>query len=570
MTVDAQRPWTAHYPPGVSADLDITRYGSLIDLFEESFARYADKPAYVCMGKTLTYGEWDRLSSALAAWLQSKGLKQGDRVAIMLPNLLQYPVAVAAVLRAGMIAVNINPLYTPRELAHQLKDSGATAIIVLENFATTLEQVLATPGSTAIRHIVVAAVGDMLGLAKGMLTNYVVRRVKKAVPVWSLPGATRFPIALALGKKMRMSPVTVNADDVAVLQYTGGTTGVAKGATLLHRTIIATLLASEAWTMPGLQRRQIEGQITLVCALPLYHVFAFITCALLGMRLGGLNILIPNPRDMEAFIGALAKHRFHVFPGVNTLFAGMAAQPAFAQLDFSQLVISTGGGTAVQEAVANKWLAITGCPIAEGYGLSETCSGVTSNRTDTDAFTGTIGLPLPNVELKILDDDEQEVPTGERGEIAIRGPQVMRGYWQKDEETAKVMTKDGFFKTGDIGIMDARGYTKIVDRKKDMILVSGFNVYPNEVEGVVASMAGVRECAVIGVPDKNSGEAVMLFIVKGDDALDETQVSIYCAANLTGYKKPRHIRFVDDLPKTNVGKILRRELRDEVMKTLKA
>ena len=561
------RPWVANYPPGVSPDLDLARYASLVDLFDESFRKYADLPAYVCMGKTLTYGEWNRLSTALAAWLQSKGLKHGDRVAIMMPNLLQYPVAVAAVLRAGLVAVNVNPLYTPRELEHQLKDSGATAIIVLENFAKTLEQVIA---ATAIKHVVVAAVGDMLGLAKGMLTNYVVRRVKKVVPAYTLRGSTRFPIALALGKKLTMQPVSIGPDDVAVLQYTGGTTGVSKGATLLHRTIIAGLIAAEAWTMPGLQRKKVDGQITIVCALPLYHVFAFITCALLGMRLGGMNILIPNPRDMADFIETLGKYRFHVFPAVNTLFQGLAAQPAFAKLDFSQLAISNGGGTAVQEAVAKKWLAITGCPIAEGYGLSETCSGVTCNRTDTDAFTGTIGLPLPNVELKIVDDDENEVATGERGEIAIRGPQVMRGYWQKEDETARVMTKDGYFKSGDIGIMDAGGYTKIVDRKKDMILVSGFNVYPNEVEGVVASLAGVMECAVIGVPDKNSGEAVMLFVVKGDASLDEAKVSAYCAEHLTGYKKPRHIRFRDDLPKTNVGKILRRELRDEVMKQMSA
>ena len=559
------RPWVANYPPGVSPDLDLSRYASLVDLFDESFRKYADRPAYVCMGKTLTYGEWNRLSSALAAWLQSKGLKHGDRVAIMMPNLLQYPVAVAAVLRAGLVAVNVNPLYTPRELEHQLKDSGATAIIVLENFAKTLEQVIA---STAIEHVVVASVGDLLGLAKGMLTNYVVRRVKKVVPAYTLRGSTRFPVALALGKKLTMQPVAIGPDDVAVLQYTGGTTGVSKGATLLHRTIIAGLIAAEAWTMPGLQRKKVDGQITIVCALPLYHVFAFITCALLGMRLGGMNILIPNPRDMAGFIETLGKYRFHVFPAVNTLFQGLAAQPAFAALDFSQLAISNGGGTAVQEAVAKKWLAITGCPIAEGYGLSETCSGVTCNRTDTDAFTGTIGLPLPNVELKIIDEDENEVATGERGEIAIRGPQVMRGYWQKEDETARVMTKDGYFKSGDIGIMDAGGYTKIVDRKKDMILVSGFNVYPNEVEGVVASLAGVTECAVIGVPDKNSGEAVMLFVVKGDASLDEAKVSAYCAEHLTGYKKPRHIRFRDDLPKTNVGKILRRELRDEVMKQM--
>jgi long-chain acyl-CoA synthetase len=565
MTVDAQRPWTAQYPPGVTADLDITRYDSLVALFEESFAKYADKPAYVCMGKALTYGEWDRLSTALAAWLQSRGLQRGDRVAIMMPNLLQYPVAVAAVLRAGFVAVNVNPLYTPRELEHQLKDSGATAIIILENFATTLEQVIA---STAIRHVVVAAVGDMLGLVKGMVTNYVVRRVKKIVPPYTLKGSTRFNVALALGKKLRFARPAVGPDDVAVLQYTGGTTGVSKGATLLHRTVVAGLIAAEAWTMPGLGRKQITGQVTIVCALPLYHVFAFITCALLGMRLGGMNILIPNPRDLSGFIETLGKYRFHVFPAVNTLFAGLAAQPDFAKLDFSELVISNGGGTAVQEAVAKKWLAITGCPIAEGYGLSETCAGVTCNRTDTDAFTGTIGLPLPNVDLKILDDDEKEVALGERGEIAIRGPQVMRGYWQQEGETAKVMTKDGYFKSGDIGIMDAEGYTRIVDRKKDMILVSGFNVYPNEVEGVVAGLAGVRECAVIGVPDNNSGEAVMLFVVKGDASLDEAKVVAYCAEHLTGYKKPRHIRFMDDLPKTNVGKILRRELRDAVMKTM--
>ncbi len=560
---DAARPWTAHYPPGVPADLDITRYASLVELFEESFAKYRDRLAYACMGTTLTYGEWDRLSTALAAWLQSKGLAKGDRVAIMMPNLLQYPVAVAAVLRAGLVAVNVNPLYTPRELEHQLKDSGATAIIVLENFATPLQQVVA---ATAIRHVVVAAVGDLLGLVKGTLTNFVVRRVKKVVPAYSLPGSTPFNVAVALGRKSTLSRVAVGPDDVAVLQYTGGTTGVSKGATLLHRTVVAGLIAAEAWTLPGLGRKPISGQVTIVCALPLYHVFAFITCSLLGMRLGGLNLLIPNPRDMAGFIAELGKHRIHVFPAVNTLFAGLAAQPDFAKLDFSELVISNGGGTAVQEAVAKKWLAITGCPIAEGYGLSETCSGVTCNRTDTDAFTGTIGLPLPNVELRILDDDEREVPVGERGEIAIRGPQVMRGYWQKDDETAKVMTRDGFFKSGDIGIMDADGYTRIVDRKKDMILVSGFNVYPNEVEGVVSGLAGVRECAVIGVPDTNSGEAVMLFVVKDDATLDEKQVAAWCAEHLTGYKKPRHIRFRDELPKTNVGKILRRELRDEVMR----
>ncbi len=548
-----RRPWIANYPVGVPADVDTARYQSLNQLFDESFAKYADKPAYVCMGQTMTYGEWDRLSHALAAWLQSKGLKHGDRVAIMMPNLLQYPVAVAAVLRAGLIAVNVNPLYTARELEHQLKDSGAIAIMVLETFAHTLAQVIA---NTAVVHVVVTAAGDMLGA------------VKEAAPIDGLPAAERFPVALAQGEKLKLAPPAVGPDDVAVLQYTGGTTGISKGATLLHKSIIAALLASEAWTYPGLQRKQLEGQITIVCALPLYHVFAFITCMLLGMRLGGVNILIPNPRDMDGFVAALGKHRVHVFPAVNTLFAGMASHPGFAKLDFSQLVISNGGGMAVQEAVAKKWLAITGCPIAEGYGLSETCAGVTCNRTDTDAYTGTIGLPMPGVEIRILDDDERDVPTGERGEIAIRGPQVMQGYWQRDDETAKVMTADGYFKSGDIGIMDEQGYIRIVDRKKDMILVSGFNVYPTEIEGVVASHPGVRECAVIGVPDKNSGEAVMLFVVKADASLDEKQLAAYCAENLTGYKKPRHIKFRDELPKTNVGKILRRELRDEVMKTM--
>ena len=559
------RPWVANYPPGVPAEVDVGRYRSLVELFDESFAKYADKPAYVCMGRTMTYGEWDRLSTALAAWLQGKGLKRGDRVAIMMPNLLQYPVAVAAVLRAGLIAVNVNPLYTARELAHQLKDSGAKAIVILENFAATLAQVIA---ETAVKHVVIAATGDMLGTVKGAITNHVVRRVKKMVPAYSLPNATRFPDALAAGRKVKLQRPDIAPDDVAVLQYTGGTTGVSKGATLLHRTIIANLLISEAWSQPGLKRKPTTGQITFVCALPLYHVFAFITCGLLAMRMGGVNILIPNPRDMDGMVKELSKYRVHVFPAVNTLFNGLANNAEFAKLDFSQLVISNGGGMAVQEAVAKKWLAVTGCPIAEGYGLSETSSGVTCNRTDTEAYTGTIGLPMPNVEIRILDDLEHDVPHGEPGEIAIRGPQVMAGYWQRDDETAKVMTPDGYFKSGDIGVMDERGYIKIVDRKKDMILVSGFNVYPNEIEGVVASHPGVAECAVIGVPDANSGEAVMLFVVKKDPALTEAMLSKYCAEQLTGYKKPRHISFRAELPKTNVGKILRRELRDEVTRTM--
>jgi long-chain acyl-CoA synthetase len=555
--------WLKSYPAGVPGDVDVAQYPSVVALLEESFSKYRERDAYVCMDKRITFGDIDRLSRALGAWLQSQGLARGDRVAIMMPNVLQYPVAVAAVLRAGFIAVNVNPLYTPRELEHQLKDSGAKAIIILENFATTLQAVI---GNTPVRHVVVAAMGDLLGFPKGLIVNLVVRKLKKMVPAFSLPGSTRFNDALAAGESKSLAPVQIKPDDVAVLQYTGGTTGVSKGATLLHKTIIANLLSSEAWMQPGLKRRTRSGQMTFVCALPLYHVFAFITCGLLGMRTGGMNILIPNPRDIPGTIKELAKYKVHVFPAVNTLFNALANNPEFAKLDFSELCISNGGGMAVQEAVAKKWLAVTGCPIVEGYGLSETSSGVTCNPTDSDAYTGTIGLPLPNVEIKILDDDGKEVAQGQPGEIAIQGPQVMAGYWQRDDETAKVMTPDGFFKSGDVGVMDARGYVKIVDRKKDMILVSGFNVYPNEVEGVVAGHPGVLECAAVGVPDANSGEAVKLFIVKKDPNLSEADVAKYCAEHLTGYKKPKYIEFRTDLPKTNVGKILRRELRDSAMK----
>jgi long-chain acyl-CoA synthetase len=554
--------WLKSYPAGVPADVDIAQYPSVVALLEESFAKYRDRNAYVCMDKTITFGQIDTLSRNLAAWLQSRGLKRGDRVAIMMPNVLQYPVAISAVLRAGFIAVNVNPLYTARELEHQLKDSGASAIIILENFATTLDKVIA---STPIKHVVVASMGDLLGFPKGAIVNLVVRRVKKMVPAYKLPGAVKFNDAVAAGSKMKLARPEIKTDDVAVLQYTGGTTGISKGAVLLHKTIIANLLASEAWLQPGLKRRPVAGQLTFVCALPLYHVFAFITCGLLGMRVGGLNLLIPNPRDIPSTIKELSKHKINIFPAVNTLFNALANNPAFAKLDFSGLVVSNGGGMAVQEAVARKWLAVTGCPIAEGYGLSETSSGVTCNPTDTDAYTGTIGLPLPNVEIRILDDDGRDVPLGQPGEIAIKGPQVMAGYWQRPDETAKAMTPDGFFKSGDVGVMDERGYTRIVDRKKDMILVSGFNVYPNEIEGVVANHPDVIECAAVGVPDKNSGEAVMLFVVTRNPALSEQALQQFLADQLTGYKKPKYIRFRTDLPKTNVGKVLRRELRDEAL-----
>ncbi|WP_428680391.1 long-chain-fatty-acid--CoA ligase [Reyranella sp.] len=551
--------WLKSYPPGVPADIDPSAYPSVVSLFEESFSRHRDKKAYVCMDKALTFGEIDSLSTALGAWLQGRGLKRGARVAIMMPNVLQYPVAVAAVLRAGYVAVNVNPLYTARELEHQLQDSGAEAIIILENFATTLQRVIA---QTGVKHVVVASMGDLLGFPKGLIVNFVVRTMRKMVPAWSLPGHVTFNEALRAGRSMALAKPQLGPDDVAVLQYTGGTTGVSKGATLLHHTLVANLLASEAWMQPGLKRRKISGQLTIACALPLYHVFAFVTCGLLGLRTGALNVLIPNPRDLAGTIKDLAKYKINVFPAVNTLFNGLANNPEFAKLDFSELVISNGGGMAVQEAVARKWLAITGCPICEGYGLSETSAGVTCNPTDSETYTGTIGLPLPNVEIRILDDVGKEVPIGQAGEIAIRGPQVMRDYWQQPEETAKVMTVDGFFKSGDIGIMDTRGYTRIVDRKKDMILVSGFNVYPNEVEEVVAAHPGVLECAAIGVPDANSGEAVMLFVVKKDPSLTKEALAAYCHQELTGYKRPKYIEFRAELPKSNVGKILRRELRD--------
>ena len=558
-----ERFWLKNYPPGVPANIDPSVYPSLVSLLEESFAKYHDAKAYVCMDKALTFGEIDTLSQALAAWLQSRGLEKGARVAIMMPNVLQYPVAIAAVWRAGLIAVNVNPLYTARELEHQLKDSGAEAVIVLDNFAATLQAAIA---GTRVKHVVVGTLGDLLGFPKGLIVNFVVGTVRKMIPAWSLPGHFPFKDVIAAGKSMTFSHPELGPQDVAVLQYTGGTTGVAKGATLLHRTIVANLLASEAWMQPGLHRKKFTGQLTIVCALPLYHVYAFIACGLLGMRTGALNILIPNPRDMNGMIKELAKYHINMLPAVNTLFNGLVSHPQFAKLDFSGLVISNGGGMAVQEAVARKWLAVTGCPIVEGYGLSETSAGVTCNPTDSDAFTGSIGLPLPNVEIKILDDRGQELPLGEAGEIAIRGPQVMRDYWQQPEETAKVMTPDGFFKSGDIGEMDQRGYIRIVDRKKDMIVVSGFKVFPNEIEEVVSSHPGVLECAAVGVPDEKSGEAVMLFVARRDKSLTKEALAEYCRQKLTGYKRPKYIEFRDELPKTNVGKILRRELRDGALK----
>ncbi|EPX61835.1 Long-chain-fatty-acid--CoA ligase [Cystobacter fuscus DSM 2262] len=551
--------WLKHYPPGVPAEIDDKQYPSLTHLLEESFRKFADRPAFKCMGKSITYRELDVLSQRVGAWLQSQGLTRGAAVAIMMPNVLQYPICIAAILRAGYTVVNINPLYTPRELEHQLKDSGAQAIFILENFAITLQQVVER---TALQHVVVASMGDLLGGVKGALVNLVVRKVKKLVPAYHLPRAVKFNQMLAEGKRLSLVPVTTSRDDVAFLQYTGGTTGVSKGATLLHRNVIANLLQVEAWLQPAMKGNSSEA-LNIVCALPLYHIFALTVCGLMGIRMGSMNILIPNPRDIPDFIKTLSQQPFHILPAVNTLYNALVHHPDFAKLDFSHLRVANGGGMAVQRATAEKWFATTRVPILEGYGLSETSPVATSNPATATEYSGTIGLPLPSTEIAIRDDEGKDVPLGQPGEICIRGPQVMAGYWNHPDETAKVMLPDGFFKSGDIGIMDERGHTRIVDRKKDMILVSGFNVYPNEVEGVVAMHPGVLEVAAVGVPDEHSGEAVKLFVVKKDPSLTEAQLLDYCRQQLTGYKRPRFIEFRADLPKTNVGKILRRELREK-------
>jgi long-chain acyl-CoA synthetase len=554
--------WLKNYPPGVPAEIDPSRYASLRDLFDESVAKFAAREAYACMGKSITFADIERDSRVFAAWLQAQGLKKGDRVALMMPNVLQYPVALFGILRAGCTVVNVNPLYTPRELEHQLKDSGARIIVILENFAHTLEQVIARTG---IEKTVVTSLGEMLG-AKGLLVNFVVRHVKKMVPAFTLPNALRWGTMLSEGAGKSLKPVELGPQDIAFLQYTGGTTGVSKGAVLTNRNIVANILQSEAWMGPALLKGgQPEGGLVIITALPLYHIFSLTVNCLLYMKLGGKNLLITNPRDIPAFVKELQANKFHMFTGVNTLFNALLNHPDFPKVDFSDLRVSNGGGMAVQRAVAEKWKQVTGCAIVEGYGLSETSPSAVCNVVTATEFSGTIGLPLPSTEIAIRDDDGKDVPLGERGEICIRGPQVMAGYWQRPDETAKVMCPDGYFKSGDIGIMDAEGFTKIVDRKKDMILVSGFNVYPNEIEDVMAAMPGVLESAAVGVPDPNSTEAVKLFIVKRDPALTEEQVMAYARENLTGYKRPKHIEFRNELPKTNVGKILRRTLRDEEM-----
>ncbi|HEY1611091.1 MAG TPA: long-chain fatty acid--CoA ligase [Paraburkholderia sp.] len=553
-----EKVWLKSYPPGVPAEIDASSYASITALFEESFAANRTKPAFACMGKEISYAQLDDYSRRLAAWFQSRGIAPGARIAVMMPNVLQYPVALAAILRAGYVVVNVNPLYTPRELEHQLKDSGAEAIVILENFAKTLQVVIA---QTSVRHVVVASMGDLLGV-KGCIVNLVVRRVKKMVPAFSLPGHVRFNDALAAGARQAFRAVEQKPDDIAFLQYTGGTTGVAKGATLLHRNLIANVLQSQVWMDAALVGRPDPGQRVTAAVLPLYHVFALTVCGLLSIRSGGLAVLIPNPRDIAGMIKALRGYSITAFPAVNTLYNALLNHPDFDQFDFSSLRIANAGGMAVQEAVAKRWYEKTHTPIVEGYGLSETSPCATCNPTTATEYNGTVGLPLPSTEVSIRDDDGREVAIGEAGEVCIRGPQVMAGYWQRPDETAKVMTADGFFKSGDIGMMNESGYVKLVDRKKDMILVSGFNVYPNEVEDVVAKLPGVYEVAAVGVPDPHSGEAVKLFIVKKDPALTDEDVIAYCKTQLTGYKRPKLIEFRTDLPKSNVGKILRRELRD--------
>jgi long-chain acyl-CoA synthetase len=554
------KPWLASYPEGVPYEIGTLDYTSLGDLFDTACSTFATRPAYVLMGKALSYREIHDLSTRIGAWLQARGLQKGDRVAIMMPNILQYPVVLLAVLRAGFTVVNVNPLYTPRELEHQLKDSGANAIFILENFATTLEKVA---GKTPVEHVVVTGMGDLLGGFKGTLVNFVVRRVKKMVPAWSIPGHTTFKAALAQGTGETLKPADVTAGDNAFLQYTGGTTGVSKGATLSHGNVLANVQQNKEWIQVAFRERSEPEQLVYVCALPLYHIFALTINAVIGMSKGANNILIPNPRDIPGFVKELSKQKFHMFPGLNTLFNGLLHNEEFLALDFSELRLTVGGGMAVQQPVAEKWKQVTGVPIHEGYGLSETSPVATTNRFDSKEFTGTIGLPLPSTDIAIRDEDGKDLALGEVGEICIRGPQVMKGYWNRPDETAKVMTADGYFRSGDMGFMNEQGYIKIVDRKKDMILVSGFNVYPNEVEEVVASHPGVLEAAAIGVPDEHSGETVKLFVVKKDPNLTEQDVRHWCHENLTGYKRPRHIEFRDELPKTNVGKILRRALRDE-------
>ena len=549
------RIWLKSYPAGVPADIDPKKFRSLVELFDSSIAKYRDRPAFHSMGKGISFDQLDKRSRDFGAWLQARGLGKGARVAIMMPNCLQYPIAMFGVLRAGCTVVNVNPLYTPRELEHQLKDSGAEAIVVLENFGHVLQEVR---GRTPLKHVVVTSLGEMLGL-KGLVVNLVVRKVKKMVPPYDLPGAISFKEALQQGSNKSLNTPVLTHDDIAFLQYTGGTTGVSKGAMLLHRNIIAALLQYEAWLTPAIG----EQRAIIITALPLYHIFSLTVNCLVMMVVGGENVLITNPRDIPGFVKELAKHKYTIITGVNTLFNALLNHPDFAKLDFSSVRLAVGGGMAVQKAVADRWRQVTGTPLIEGYGLTETAPSATANPMNVGEFSGSIGVPMPSTEVVLRDDNARDVPHGQPGEICIRGPQVMAGYWQRPDETAKVLGKDGFLHTGDIGIMDEKGFIRIVDRKKDMILVSGFNVYPNEIEQVLAMHPGVLECAAIGVPDEHSGEVPKVFVVKKDPQLTEQDVLEHCKKELTGYKRPKYVEFRAELPKTNVGKILRRALREE-------
>ncbi|MDE2139201.1 MAG: long-chain-fatty-acid--CoA ligase [Gammaproteobacteria bacterium] len=552
--------WLKEYPKGVPAEINPDQYASLKAVFDESCRLYAALPAYSNLGTTLSYAELEKLSRQFGAYLQKVvGLKKGDRVALMMPNLLQYPVALFGVLRSGMVAVNVNPLYTERELEHQLKDSGAHTIVILENFASTLQAALP---QADVQHVVVTAIGDLVPFPKRALVNFVVRKVKKMVPPWRIEGAVPFRTALAQGASHSMDEVQVTGTDVAFLQYTGGTTGVAKGAALTHRNMVANVLQASAWLGPHLTK----GREVVITALPLYHIFSLTANCLVFMKIGGHNILITNPRDMSGFVKELSKWKFTAITGVNTLFNGLLHTEGFDKLDFSGVKIALGGGMAVQRAVAAKWKQVTKSTLVEAYGLTETSPAACINPLDLKDYNGSIGLPIPSTDLSIRDDDGKELKVGEVGELCFKGPQVMRGYWQRPDETAKVLSADGWLRTGDVGRVDARGYVYIVDRKKDMILVSGFNVYPNEVEDVIAMHPGVREVAAVGVPDEHSGETVKLFVVKKDRTLTEQALKDWAHKELTGYKRPKYIEFRDELPKSNVGKILRRELRDQELK----
>jgi len=552
-----EKPWLKNYPEGVPEEIDLDRYTSILDIYDASIEAYADRVAYVNFGKEMTFGELDRLSEQFAAYLQGLGLQKGDRIALMMPNILQYPVAIFGALKAGLVVVNTNPMYTARELRHQLTDSGARAIVVVENFAHVVQKVR---DEVPVEHIITTRVGDLLGFPKGTLIDFVLRYIKKAVPPFNLPGAESFPDAVrrAGGRAVERVPHTL--DDIAFLQYTGGTTGVAKGAMLTHRNIVANMLQAKEWMLSAKLGDDVEH---VICALPLYHIFALTANCFSFMAMGGVNILITNPRDMEGFVKELSKVPFSFLTGVNTLFNGLLNTPGFAELDFSNLKGALGGGMAVQRAVANRWREVTGTPLVEAYGLTETSPAACINPFDIEEFNGCIGLPISSTECGIMDDDGSLLPQGEVGELVVRGPQVMKGYWERPEETAKVLTDDGWLRTGDVAMMTPEGFFKIVDRKKDMILVSGFNVFPNEIEDVVAHHPKVLEVAAVGVPDEKSTEAVKLFVVKSDPSLTDEELRAYCKEELTGYKRPKHIEFRDELPKSNVGKILRRELRDE-------